>query len=88
MQTTLNATEIAPFLTELSLANLAYQLIYTGDLPDRQPVHTVYGGANLFTFDTAEKMSEAALKSFKTYAPHFGVLAKVLLLRGVRKSTR
>ena len=82
MQTTLNATEIAPFLAELSLANLAYQQIYTGDLPDRQPVHTVYGGANLFTFDTAEKMSEAALKSFKTYAPHFGVLAKVLLLRG------
>ena len=82
MQTTLNATEIAPFLAELSLANLAYQQIYKGDLPNRQPVHTVYGGANLFTFDTAEKMAQAALKSFKTYAPHFGVLAKVLLLRG------
>ena len=82
MNLTLNDAIKNPLLVELKIANIAYQNIYKGDLPNRQPVHTVYGGANLFTFDTAEKMAQAALNSFKTYAPHFGVLAKVLLLRG------
>ncbi len=66
---------------DLKAANLAYQHVYKGDSPERQPVHTVYGGANLFTFDTAEKMSQAALKSFRQYAPDFKVLAEVLDLK-------
>ncbi len=69
-------------LTDLKVANLAYYNIYKGDSPDRQPVHTVYGGANLFTHDTAARMSQAALNNFKTYAPNFVVLAKVLELQG------
>ncbi len=67
---------------DLKIANLAYQNIYKGDSPERQPVHTVYGGANLFTHDTAARMSQAALKSFRTYAPDFTVLARVLELQG------
>src|SRR5437870_11747040 len=70
-------------LNDLKAANMAFQKIYPGELPDRQPVHTVYGGANLFKSDTTKKMGQAALKSFLTYAPDFAVLAKVLNLEGV-----
>ena len=64
-------------LGTLKIANLKFQQTYPGDKPDRQPVHTVYGGANLFKSDTCVKMGEIALKSLQTYAPNFVVLADV-----------
>ncbi len=66
----------------LKTANLKFQHTYPGDKPDRQAVHTVYGGANLFKSDTCIKMGEIALKSLKTYAPDFVTLAKVLKMEG------
>ena len=72
-------------LTSLRTANLAFQKIYPGDKPDRQAVHTVYGGANLFKADTCKKMGEIALKSLQTYAPDFVTLAKVLKFEGCDK---
>ena len=69
-------------LNELQIANLAFQKVYPGENSERQPVHTVYGGANLFKSDTTVKMGQIALKSFKTNAPNFSVLAKVLELTG------
>ena len=69
-------------LAQLQTANLQFQQTYPGDKPDRQPVHTVYGGANLFKADTCMKMGEIALKNLQTYAPNFVVLANVLQLTG------
>src|SRR5438094_473333 len=69
-------------LEELRKANLQFQQIYPGDKPDRQAVHTVYGGANLFKSDTCVKMGEIALKNLLTYAPDFTVLARVLKFEG------
>ncbi len=69
-------------LTTLQSANVEFQKKYPGDKPDRQPVHTVYGGANLFKSDTAVKMGDIALRHFKTYAPNFVALARVLQLQG------
>ncbi|MEJ7821277.1 MAG: phosphoenolpyruvate kinase [Chitinophagaceae bacterium] len=69
-------------LNELKSSNLKFQQIYPGDKPDRQPVHTVYGGANLFKSDTCIKMGDIALKNLKKYAPDFTVLAKVLKFKG------
>ena len=69
-------------LNELQNANLAFQKIYPGDLPDRQPVHTVYGGANLFKSDTTQRMGQVALRSLTANAPDFTVLARVLELTG------
>ena len=51
-------------LNELKSANMAFQKIYPGELPDRQPVHTVYGGANRFKSDTPVKLGQVALKNF------------------------
>ncbi len=69
-------------LDTLKTANLRFQKVYPGDKPDRQPVHTVYGGANLFKSDTTEKMGAIALKNLKTYAPNFVVLANALRFPG------
>jgi len=69
-------------LNELRAANLKFQQTYPGDKPDRQAVHTVYGGANLFKSDTCVRMGEIALKNLQTYAPNFVELAKVLHLKG------
>ncbi len=66
----------------LRTANLKFQQTYPGDKPDRQPVHTVYGGANLFKSDTCVRMGEIALKSLQTYSPDFVTLARVLKFEG------
>ena len=72
-------------LNSLQTANLKFQQIYPGDKPDRQAVHTVYGGANLFKSDTCIKMGGIALKNLQTYSPDFITLAKVLKFEGCDK---
>jgi citrate lyase beta subunit len=72
----------AAIFESLRTANLAFQHTYPGDSGQRQPVHTVYGGANLFTYDIAEKMGKAALAHLDLYAPNFCMLAKALGLPG------
>lgn len=69
-------------LGTLKIANLDFQKTYPGDKPDRQPVHTVYGGANLFKADTCVRMGEIALRNLLTYAPDFITLANVLKMDG------
>lgn len=71
-------------LDELKTANLAFQHLYPGDKPDRQPVHTVYGGANLFKSDSIIKLGQVALNIFKTNAENFVVLANLLELKGAK----
>lgn len=82
MKFSISDNERNAILNELKTANLKFQKIYPGDKPDRQPVHTMYGGANLFTSDTCIKMGEVALSNLQTYAPNFVVLATVLKLEG------
>ena len=48
---------------------------YPGDVGTRQPVHTVYGGAHLFTADTAPKLGRVALRALEEYAPDSEQLA-------------
>src|ERR1700682_715147 len=43
---------------------------YPGEAGTRQPVHTVYGGAQLFKSDTTKKLGELALKAMSQYAPN------------------
>lgn len=82
MKLTIPQNERDAVLAELGTFNHNYQHIYPGDKPDRQPVHTVYGGANLFKCDSIVKLGKAALKSFNTYCPNFVVLANLLELAG------
>lgn len=40
---------------------------FPGERPDRQPVHTVYGGAQLFKSDTAKRLGELARSSMDAW---------------------
>ena len=82
MNYSIDAIEKEILLNSLRTANLKFQYTYPGDKPDRQPVHTVYGGANLFKSDTCVKMGEVALRSLQTYSPDFVTLANVLEFDG------
>jgi citrate lyase beta subunit len=46
----------------------------------RQPVHTVYGGANLFAVDTAPRLGALALRSLDEFAPDAETFARAILL--------
>lgn len=48
----------------------------------REPIHVVYGGANLFTAETPAKLGKIALKSIETYAPNFVEFAYAMWLAG------
>ncbi len=50
-----------------ALAALAKR--FPGDSGQRQPVHTVYGGAQLFKSDTTPKLGALALRSLNEFAP-------------------
>jgi citrate lyase beta subunit len=76
------ADDAAPILAELNRANDRLARRYPGDRPDRQPVHTVYGGAHLFRADTAGKLGELALRALSTHAPDAAALAAALALPG------
>lgn len=82
MRTIIDERHKSAILEELRTANLAFQKTYPGDRADRQPVHTVYGGANLFKSDSARKMGEIALRSLRSHAADFTELARVLELSG------
>jgi len=82
MKTSLTEAATAPIFNTLHEANVAFNKIYPGDSPARQPVHTVYGGAHLFKADSAKRLGAVALRSLEEYGANFVVLAKVLGLRG------
>jgi len=49
-------------------ANIAFANAHPGESPGRQPVHTVYGGAQLFAADSAPKLGAIALRAMDQYA--------------------
>ncbi|MEP6901914.1 MAG: aldolase/citrate lyase family protein, partial [Actinomycetota bacterium] len=65
------------FLEKLSNTQSAVQ-----NPKSRQPVHVVYGGANLFKSDTIQKLGKIALRSIETYAPNFVEFADAMWLKG------
>ncbi|HEX5658506.1 MAG TPA: phosphoenolpyruvate kinase [Polyangiales bacterium] len=68
-------------LETLGRANRAFMKIYPGDRAARQPVHTVYGGAQLYKADTTRRLGELALRSMKSYARDPDELARGLGLK-------
>lgn len=74
--TTIPAIALQRISEELARANRSVSLRYPGDSDTRQPVHTVYGGAHLFTSDIARKLGAAALTMLEEYAPTSAQLAE------------
>ncbi len=82
MEQTLSDKDKQQIFHKLSVANKAFQKIYPGDRLERQPIHTVYGGAHIFKHDLVEKMGAVAKSSLQTYASDFSTLARLLELEG------
>jgi citrate lyase beta subunit len=53
---------------------------FAGRPPDRQAVHTVYGGAHLFSFDSADRLGALARKALADHAPDARSLASAFEL--------
>lgn len=85
MQTSIPSDKKEQVLAELGLANAAFNRRYPGDRSERQPVHTVYGGANLFKYNTAVVLGEKALEAFQANALDFVRFGKIFQLAGSEK---
>src|SRR6202171_5158170 len=82
MTRTLSPESLQGIAAQLASAHQAFQRRYPGATGDRQPVHTVYGGAHLFRADTGRRLGQTALRSLEEFAPDFSVFAKAIALRG------
>src|SRR5258707_12290573 len=82
VRTSLSTKKLAKALDRIDRAQARFLRRYPGDSGARQPVHTVYGGAHLFTAETPKKLGELALKSLDTYAPDAATFAEAIGIRG------
>lgn len=78
--TTLTPDDLAAAAARLSAANADFAARYPGEGGARQPVHTVYGGAQLFRSDSTVKLGQVARRALADYAPDAATLAEALAL--------
>jgi citrate lyase beta subunit len=67
VKTTLTAQKIQSLTAPLDRALVPFMRRFPGSPGERQPVHTVYGGAHLFKHDTARKLGEKAAQAIDTH---------------------
>src|SRR5436190_3182661 len=78
--TTIPDTALNVFLEALDKANVRTAELFPGDSARRQPVHTVYGGAHLFSADTVPKLGAIARRALDEHAPDARALAETFEL--------
>jgi citrate lyase beta subunit len=76
--TSFTRDDLAPIVARLRPVNADLARRYPGESGDRQPVHTVYGGAQLFAADTVPKLGQVARRALEEYAPDARALAAAL----------
>jgi hypothetical protein len=76
--TSLPAESLKELTSRLKTAQESFARHYPGELGNRQPVHTVYGGAHLFKSDTTQKLGQLAQKALATYAPDAAAFAEAI----------
>ncbi len=82
MKTSLSDKKLAKALARVAEAQDRFTSRYPGESGARQAVHTVYGGAHLFTAETARKLGEVALRSLEAYAPDPASFAEAIGVPG------
>jgi citrate lyase beta subunit len=65
--TSLNEQTMNDLVQRLKTGQENFLRHYPGESGQRQPVHTVYGGAQLFKSDTTKKLGELSVKALATY---------------------
>lgn len=78
MKTILSEEALKSVKHNLAETNKEFIRKYPGEPAARQPIQTVYGGAQIFKANTARRLGDLALKSVQEYAPDFVTLAKAL----------
>jgi citrate lyase beta subunit len=69
LKRTLPPEEVQMLLAQIAEANHDFASRFPGDSDRRQPVHTVYGGAQVFRSDTAPRLGALARRSLEEHAP-------------------
>lgn len=82
MKTSLDESALAEISAKLQQSNTEFAKTYPGETGQRQPVHTVYGGAHLFKSDSAERLGGLARRSLDQFAPDFVSFARAIGLPG------
>src|SRR5690606_6792539 len=82
VRTSIPEKKLAKALDRVNRAQARFWKRYPGDSGARQPVHTVYGGAQLFTAETPKKLGELALRALDTYAPDATTFAEAIGISG------
>jgi citrate lyase beta subunit len=75
---TLSDDDLASAAAPLREANLAFAARYPGESGLRQPVHTVYGGAQLFKAESTGRLGQIAERALREYAPDAATLAQAV----------
>lgn len=78
MKTLLDSEIVNRALSRIGDINDMHNKTHPGESSARQAVHTVYGGAQIFKAETAQRLGEIALASFQEYAPDFVTMAKAM----------
>jgi hypothetical protein len=82
MNLSLPTESLDAIMQRLADADARFHQRYPGGVIDRQPVHSVYGGAQLFKVGGHLRLGNLALASMDAYAPNFAVFARALGLPG------
>lgn len=85
MNTALDPEVLEPIERELGRAIEDFNRRFPGESPARQPIQTVYGGAQIFKADTARKLGAVAQRALDEYAPDAATFAKALGWKGPAK---
>jgi citrate lyase beta subunit len=82
MQRSLTTAALADIAGHIAEGNTRFRQLYPGDTTGRRPIHTVYGGAQLFKAGSAARLGALALTSLDDHAPDFASFARALGLPG------
>src|SRR4026209_1659803 len=76
----LSPRDLEPLLKQLRNVNAAPARGYASERAERQPVHTVYGGAHIFRANSAQRLGALALAPLDEHAPAAATFGPALQL--------
>jgi citrate lyase beta subunit len=82
MSSTLSEEALQDLTDRLRKGNEDFIDHYPGETGQRQPVHTVYGGAHLFKSDTSKRLGALARRALDQFAPDFVSFGRAVQLPG------
>lgn len=85
MTSALEPNRVKAILEHLTRANQDVARRRPGESLERQPVHTVYGGAHLFKAGSAAKLAELARRAFTEHAPDPSTFQRAIGMEGSRE---